>query len=1018
MEHSKSNTPRGGPSLISDNTAALSSNKLIYDSVPLNLPRRDTHDSTDIRAKPLNCKRYSKIATINVRSIKSNAKQEELALNCRKQSISILGIVDHKLVHDNDELLHKRIDDRYLITSSAWRNSMNAPIGGLGLLIDKGAENNLAEISKFHERILIATFNGNPALTIVVHYAPVEGSEFAEDHYNNLADAVRSVPKHHLLLVMGDFNAHIGKDVSKFSFHDVTNSNGKLLTDLIQETNLEVTNGRFQKKKGKMWTYVSDMSGTKSQIDYILVNKKWRNSIHDCRAYNTFSSIGSDHRIVSAKVKLSLRKRTTPPTGNNYDWSALKNTNLSFQYTISVCNRFNALSQEGENATEAYRNFITANDEAAKKLIPKKEKSKKKRISNDPRVASVREKIQKSSEKYFKAPTDKNREVVNKLKEKLNQTYDDIYKEELDILVRKVESSNEHCRHRESWRLVNDISGRKTPKSAIIKAKSKEERIEKWYTHFKDLLGNEPKVTESTTFVVNPVLHNLNILDTPFTPEEYTAVKKEIKCGKACGPDGIPPEVLKFCDLDSIILQFINKLFFGEKPEQWSESILKPLPKSGDLSLTDNYRGIALSPIAAKLANRLILNRIRPSIDPLLRPHQNGFRPGRSTVSHILALRRIIEGVKEFNLKAVLVFVDFKKAFDSIHRDRMFQILKSYDIPESLIQAIKLMYSNTKAKVLTPDGETSFFDIVAGVLQGDTLAPFLFAIVLDYVMRQTLHDKDQIGLKLDRKRSRRHQPIVITDTDFADDIALISEEIAQAQELLSSLEKEAGKVGLHLNSKKTEFMKFNIDDDVNLVALDGKSLKCVNNFKYLGGWLESSKKDFEVRKALSWVALNKLSKIWKSNLCKKIRVRLFVATIESILLYGSETWTFDQSLRKRLDGCYTKMLRVALNVTWKDKLTNIQLYGDLPPVSCKVAERRMRLAGHCVRHPNEEVAGHLVLWQPKHGHRKQGRRSKNYIDTLLDDTGLSSAEELKTAMLDRESWRTRVDVMRVDTRPK
>ena len=143
--------------------------------------------------------------------------------------------------------------------------------------------------------------------------------------------------------------------------------------------------------------------------------------------------------------------------------------------------------------------FITANDEAAKKLIPKKEKSKKKRISNDPRVASVREKIQKASEKYFKAPTDKNREVVNKLKEKLNQTYGDIYKEELDILVRKVESSNEHCGHRESWRLVNDISGRKTPKSAIIKAKSKEERIEKWYTHFKDLLGNEPKVTESTT---------------------------------------------------------------------------------------------------------------------------------------------------------------------------------------------------------------------------------------------------------------------------------------------------------------------------------------------------------------------------------------------------------------------------------------------------------------------------------------------------------------------------------------
>ena len=112
------------------------------------------------------------------------------------------------------------------------------------------------------------------------------------------------------------------------------------------------------------------------------------------------------------------------------------------------------------------------------------------------------------------------------------------------------------------------------------------------------------------------------------------------------------------------------------------------------------------------------------------------------------------------------------------------------------------------------------------------------------------------------------------------------------------------------------------------------------------------------------------------------------------------------------------MLRVVFNVTWKDKLTNIQLYGNLPPVSTKVAIRRMSLAGHCRRHPTEEVAGHLVLWQPTHGHRKQGRRSKNFIDTLLEDTGLETAEELKTAMLEKKDWKIRVDLMRVDARPK
>ena len=102
-----------------------------------------------------------------------------------------------------------------------------------------------------------------------------------------------------------------------------------------------------------------------------------------------------------------------------------------------------------------------------------------------------------------------------------------------------------------------------------------------------------------------------------------------------------------------------------------------------------NYRGIALSAIAAKIANKLILNRIQPVLDPLLRPNQNGFRPGRSTTSHILALRRIIEGVKAHNQKAIIVFVDFKKAFDSLDRVKLMQVLSSYGVPKITVNAIE-----------------------------------------------------------------------------------------------------------------------------------------------------------------------------------------------------------------------------------------------------------------------------------------------------------------------------------------
>ena len=109
----------------------------------------------------------------------------------------------------------------------------------------------------------------------------------------------------------------------------------------------------------------------------------------------------------------------------------------------------------------------------------------------------------------------------------------------------------------------------------------------------------------------------------------------------------------------------------------------------------------------------MILNRLQPKIDPLLRKNQNGFRPGRSTTTHVLALRRLIEGVKRNNRKAIIVFIDFKKAFDSIHREKMLKILKAYDVPKNLLNAIQKMYENTRAKVITPDRSTEFFEIVA-----------------------------------------------------------------------------------------------------------------------------------------------------------------------------------------------------------------------------------------------------------------------------------------------------------------
>ena len=108
-----------------------------------------------------------------------------------------------------------------------------------------------------------------------------------------------------------------------------------------------------------------------------------------------------------------------------------------------------------------------------------------------------------------------------------------------------------------------------------------------------------------------------------------------------------------------------------KQKDRWTKGCILPFPKKGDLGLVKNYRSITLTSIAAKIYNALLRNRIEPKIENILWKNQNGFRRKRSTTSQILTIRQILEGVRAKNLVAIILFVNFAKAFDSIHRGKM-----------------------------------------------------------------------------------------------------------------------------------------------------------------------------------------------------------------------------------------------------------------------------------------------------------------------------------------------------------
>ena len=348
----------------------------------------------------------------------------------------------------------------------------------------------------------------------------------------------------------------------------------------------------------------------------------------------------------------------------------------------------------------------------------------------------------------------------------------------------------------------------------------------------------------------------------------------------------------------------------------------------------------------------------------------------------------------------------------------MEQILLAYGLPKETVAAIKILYRNTKVKVRSPDVDTEYFDIVAGVLQGDMLAPYLFIICLDYVLRTSIDKIRKNSFEMTKKRSRRYPAKTITDAGYADDIAILANTPDQAETLLHSLERAAASIGLHVNAHKTEYMCYNQTGDIS--TLEGTPLKLVDKFTYLGSSVSSTVKNIDTRLTKTWTAIDRLSIIWKSDLTDKMKRSFFQAAVLSILLYGCTTWTLTKRLEKKLDSNYTRILRAILNKSWREHPTRHQMYGHLPPITETIQVRRNRQAGHCWRSRDElisdvilwtphmdELISDVLLWTPTYGRAKAGRPAQTYIQQLCEDTGCSP-EDLSEAMNDREQWRERV----------
>ena len=233
-------------------------------------------------------------------------------------------------------------------------------------------------------------------------------------------------------------------------------------------------------------------------------------------------------------------------------------------------------------------------------------------------------------------------------------------------------------------------------------------------------------------------------LNIPVSKLEKDEIRKAIgrlKHEKAAGIDSICAEFLK-ADIEtttSILYALFSRIWEEEViPQDWEEGLIIKLAKRGDLKNCNNWRGTSLLSVPGKVFLRIIASRITTCIDELLRKEQAGFRAKKGCIDHIFSLRNIIEQCIEWQNKIIINFVDFEKAFDNLNRDNIWEIMKSYGIPDKIINIIKLFYNNYRCSVLHNGTQSSWFTVKSGVRQGCVISPLPILIVIDWCMRRTI----------------------------------------------------------------------------------------------------------------------------------------------------------------------------------------------------------------------------------------------------------------------------------------
>ena len=813
-------------------------------------------------------------------------------------------------------------------------SKLGRPSGGLVLLIKKKLEKFVQIVHTHISHVLAikinkSLFNTDKDILLVMLYNHPRESIFYQhkDYYSTLeevdqflANQIEKGQEFNLLLG-GDLNARIGDWAYTEDDEDdiETNENyttyrresqdtqiniaGRTLIEMCTTYGLTSLSGLKIKNFASNFTFIGHRGS--SIVDHFIASIDLLDNITH---FMTESRIESNHlpimiQIESNQLNIDQEEKEDKEPYTRTKWQESKENEcqniLNKEKTKKLLNQAeNCIETDIDTSIKFFNQVIgDINKPMTQTITPSNNKKKEKNKWFDKECLQSKKETKNSLKRLNKTNRKKQEQTYEERKKEYlakKLQYNKLIKEKKKTYKKETQEKLIENRNdsKKFWDMIKSITFRQIKLPKID--------ISEWKTYFFNLLNpqnqsnNQTDVGEEKTYQEREVEE----LDKEINETEVQQAIDKLKNGKAAGIDGTSPEILKLAKPK--ITSYLTKLFNGIYtksffPTDWITSIIVPIHKKGSKLLTDNYRGISLLGLTSKVFTSIINTRLYNWLEnnDKICQEQAGFRRGFSTTDHIFTLYSMINNCLYGNKRGKLyvAFIDYRKAFDSINRNKLWEALEETGISTKMIKMIKAIYKNVLAKVKFGHKLSDTIECPYGVKQGCLLSPALFSVLINKVANK-IAQKGRMGYQF---IPGGHE---IYSLLFADDIVLVSQTPAGLQNQINNLKQASEELGLEVNLDKTKAMTFRRGGYLGRTErwyYGKEKIETVNSYKYLGYTFTTKLSTEAALAEVAGKAKNKVISIFKAlykigKIDIKVFFHLFDCQVRPMLLYAAEIW--------------------------------------------------------------------------------------------------------------------------------